>query len=148
LERDVASDRLPFGYHNVTPFLIVDGVQDELSFMCAAFGAVERERITKPDGRIGHAEVQIGDSVIMLSDASDALPARPSAMYLYVDDVDAAYSHALNAGATSRSAPADQFYGNRESGVIDPAGNIWWIASVIEEVRPEDLQARFDASQM
>lgn len=143
----MTSDQLPFGYHNVTPFLIVDGAEGQLAFLASAFGAVERERITKPDGRIGHAEVQVGDSVIMLTDAGDALPARPSAMYLYVDDVDAVYRAALDAGATSRSEPANQFYGNREAGVIDPSGNVWWIASVVEEVPPEELQARFDASR-
>ena len=134
------------GYHNVNPFLIADGAGELVGFLAATFGAVERERITRADGTIGHAEVEIGDSVVMLTDATASLPARPGAVYVYVDDVDACYRQAVRAGAISRSEPADQFYGNREGGVVDRWGNIWWMATVLEEVPAEELQARYDAT--
>jgi PhnB protein len=133
-------------YHSVNPFVIAEGAEDLIGFLGAAFAGSEQERITRPDGTVGHAEVAIGDSVVMLTDANAALPARPSAFYVFVDDVDACYRRALAAGAVSRSEPADQFYGIREAGVIDRWGNIWWVATVVEQVAPEELQARYDAT--
>ncbi|MBO0729570.1 MAG: VOC family protein, partial [Acidimicrobiaceae bacterium] len=105
------------------------------------------ERITKPDGSVGHAEVRIGDSVIMLSEATDRFPQGRSAAYVYVDDVDAVFQRALAAGAQSLSEPSDKFYGNREAGVSDAFGNIWWIATAFEQVAPSELQQRFDELQ-
>lgn len=135
----------PPGYHSVCPFLIVNGAQELVDFLSAAFGATERERITRMDGSIGHAEVQIGDSVVMLTDATDQLPPRPSAFYVYVDKVDETFARAVEAGAAVRSEPADQFYGNREAAVLDRWSNIWWVATAVEDVPPEELQARYDA---
>lgn len=136
----------PTGYHSLNPFLIVDGADSMIGFLSEVFGGEERERITRPDGTIGHAEVSVGDSVVMITDANDSLPSRPSAHYVYVDDVDETFAKALAHGAVARSEPADQFYGNREGGVVDPWGNIWWIATVLEEVPPDELQARYEAS--
>lgn len=133
-------------YHSVNPFVIAERVEELIGFLAAAFGGTEQERITRSDGTVGHAEVAIGDSVVMLTEASLELPARPAAFYLFVDDVDACYRRALDAGAVSRSEPADQFYGNREAGIVDRRGNIWWIATVVEQVAPEELQARYDAT--
>lgn len=133
-------------YHSVNPFVIAERAEELIGFLVRAFGGTEQERITRSDGTIGHAEVAIGDSVVMLSEASPELPARPAAFYLFVDDIDSCYQRALDAGAASRSEPADQFYGNREAGIVDRWGNIWWIATVIEQVAPEELQARYDAT--
>lgn len=135
----------PAGYHSVNAFVIVDGAGSLIDFLRDAFGAGERERITRPDGTIGHAEVRIGDSVVMLTDATEQLAPRPSAFYLYVDDVDETFRRAVAAGAAVRSEPADQFYGNREAGLVDPWSNIWWIATAVREVPPSELQARYDA---
>jgi len=135
----------PPGNRSVCPFVIADGAQDVVEFMSAAFGATERERITRTDGSIGHAEVQIGDSLVMLTDATDQLPPRPSAFYIYVDDVDETVARAVAAGGAIQSEPADQFYGNREAAVVDRCSNIWWIATAVEEVPAAELQARYDA---
>lgn len=136
---------VPAGYHSVNPFVIVDGAASLMAFLAEVFGATEQERITRPDGTIGHAEVAIGDAIVMLTDAPEALPARPSAFYVYLDDVDEAFGRALAHGAECRSEPADQFYGNREAGIVDPWGNIWWMATPIEEVPASELQARYEA---
>lgn len=133
------------GYHSLCPFVIADGAQDLVEFLAAAFGATERERITRTDGSIGHAEVQIGDSVVMLTDATGQLLARPSAFYVYVDDVDETFARAVAAGGAVRSEPANQFYGNREAVVVDRCSNIWWIATAVEAVPAAELQARYDA---
>ena len=133
-------------YRNVNPFVIVEGAEELISFLGAVFAGTEQERITRSDGTVGHAEVAIGDSLVMLTEATPDLPTRPAAFYVFVADVDACYRRALAAGATPRSEPADQFYGNREAGVVDRWGSIWWIATVMEHVAPEDLQARYDAT--
>lgn len=135
----------PIGCHSVNPFVIARDAAALMAFLAGTFGGVERERISRDDGSIGHAEVQIGDSVVMLTDATGELPSRPSAFYLYVDDVDDAFDRALRHGATARSEPADRFYGNREAGVTDPWGNIWWAATVIEEARPTDTEGQHGA---
>lgn len=113
-----------------------------IDFTVKVFGAKEFERMTKPDGRVMHAEVEIGGSVVMVSDTSESSKAMPGMLYVYVDDVDAAYARAIAAGATSIMEPADQFYGDRHGGVRDFAGNQWWIATHKEEVSPDELQRR------
>ncbi|HZT67924.1 MAG TPA: VOC family protein [Acidimicrobiales bacterium] len=135
----------PAGYHNVNPFVIVEGAQQMMGFLGDVFGAVECERITRGDGTIGNAELAVGDSVVMVTDATGALPARPSAFYVFVPDVDDAFARAVAAGGQPRTEPTDQFYGNREAGVVDRWGNIWWIATPIEEVPASELQARYEA---
>jgi len=134
---------IPDGYHTVTPYLCVDGAAGLLDFVKQAFDAVEIERIPRPDGKIAHAEVRIGDSVVMIGDAPDER--MPTAIYLYVRDTDATYSRALEAGATSVMEPADQFYGDRNAGVKDACGNLWWIATHKENVSPEEIAKRAQA---
>src|SRR5262249_61986475 len=111
-------------------------------YLKEAFEAQERERLTGPDGTIGHAEVRIGDSIVMMSEASQEWKPMPSAMYLYVNDADATYKRALQAGATSTMEPMDQFYGDRNAGGKDPAGNQWGSATPKEELFPEKQAKR------
>ncbi|MCA1552874.1 MAG: VOC family protein, partial [Chloroflexi bacterium] len=107
-----------------------------------AFGAQETARMADPTGRIVHAEMKMGDSVVMLADASDAGGEIPAMIHLYVHDTDEMYRRALKAGATSLRAPADQFYGDRSAGVKDAFGNQWWLATHVEDVSPEEIQRR------
>ena len=137
---------IPEGYRTVTPYLVVDGAANVLEFVKQAFGAEEKFRMETPDGTIGHAEVQIGDSMVMLGDAGDQNPAMPAMIHLYVDDCDATYERALGAGGTSEREPTDQFYGDRSAGVRDPAGNLWWIATHVEDVPEEELAKRMEAA--
>ena len=133
---------IPEGYHTVTPYLVVEGANRLLAFLEAAFGAKVLYRTDRPDGEVAHAEIQIGDSRVMLSGSQPQWPALPCALYLYVEDCDALYAQALAAGAKSTQEPADMFYGDRHGGVIDPSGNQWWIATHIEDVSPEELERR------
>lgn len=133
---------IPEGYHTVTPYLVVEGANRLLAFLEAAFGAKVLHRTDRPDGEVAHAEIQIGDSRVMLSGSQPQWPALPCALYLYVEDCDALHAQALAAGAKSTQEPADMFYGDRHGGVIDPAGNQWWIATHIEDVSPEELERR------
>jgi uncharacterized glyoxalase superfamily protein PhnB len=139
---------IPEGYHTVTPYLIVEGASRLIDFMKQAFDAREVERMAMPDGTIRHAEVKVGDSMIMMGDAGGDWKAMPASLYLYVDDADATYRRALQAGATSLMEPADQFYGDRNAGVKDPVGNIWWIATHKEDVAPEEIKRRAAAAHM
>jgi uncharacterized glyoxalase superfamily protein PhnB len=136
---------IPDGYHAVTPYLVVQGAAQLIDFLKQAFDAQETFRMSKPDGTIMHAEVKIGDSFIMLGEASEPWKPMPSAIYLYVNDADLVYQRALKAGATSVREPADQFYGDRHGGVKDPYGNMWWIATHKEDVPPEELKKRAEA---
>lgn len=142
----MAAKPIPDGYHSVTPYLIVEGAPKLMDFVIQAFGAEERERMTRADGTIGHAEVRIGDSVVMLSEARGEWKPMPAAIYLYVPDTDATYRQALEAGATSVMEPADQFYGDRNAGVRDPVGNLWWIGTHQEDVPREELERRAAAN--
>ena len=118
-------------YRTVTPYLVVSDADAELAFLKAAFGAVEHGCQRNPDNIVMHAEVTIGDSLVMLGQASDASKPRPSALYLWVEDVDATYAKALKAGATSESKPEDKPYGHRNAGVIDQGGVTWWIGAPV-----------------
>jgi PhnB protein len=139
---------IPEGYHSVTPYLAVEGTDKLFEFVKTAFDAADvHECMRRPDGTIQHAEVKIGDSIVMLAEASGPWKPRPSTLYLYVTDVDATYQRALAAGAMSLMEPATQFYGDRSGGVQDPAGNFWWIATHVEDVSPEELQRRAAAQQ-
>jgi PhnB protein len=133
---------IPEGYQSVIPYLIVEGAAGLLDFVRQAFGAVEHERMERDDGSIGHAEVRIGDSIVMISDGRDPWKPMPAALYLYVPDTDATYRSAIEAGAVSLMEPADQFYGDRNAGVKDPCGNIWWIGTRVEDVSREELERR------
>jgi len=134
---------VPEGYHTATPYLVVSGVAAVIDFLKATFGAEEiHQRMSRPDGAIMHAEVKIGDSPIMFGEPMGQFQPMPASIYLYVPDTDAAYQRALKAGGKSLMEPADQFYGDRNAGVQDPAGNVWWIATHIEDVAPEELVRR------
>jgi PhnB protein len=136
----------PDGYHAVTPYLVVDGAARLIDFLEEVFDAEQVERLAAPENRIGHAEVRIGDSVVMLGDAHGEHKPMQMMLYVYVDDVDATYQRAVAAGAVSVQAPVDQFYGDRSGGVKDAFGNVWWIATHIEDVPPAELKRRAQAA--
>lgn len=138
----MAVQPIPEGYHSVTPYLIVSGAERLLAFLKQAFDAEERFRMDAEEGKIGHAEVRIGDSVVMLAEAGDEWPAMPGNLHLYVEDCDAVYGRALAAGGTSVREVADQFYGDRSGGVRDPSGCVWWITSHVEDVSAEEMERR------
>jgi PhnB protein len=118
------------GYHTVNPYIVVAGVERMIGFLDDVFGAIERgKRELSAEGAIEHAEVQIGDSVVMLSEASAAYPARPCVHYAYVLDVDAVFDRAMAAGASPILAPAEQTWGDRVGGFHDPCDNRWWVAN-------------------
>ncbi len=138
---------VPEGYHSVTPYLVVRGVDRLIEFLQQGLGAVEKERHARPDGVVMHAELKVGNSMLMMGEAPDEHAAAPSNLYLYVEDVDRTYRQALQAGGTSVREPADQFYGDRIGGVKDPSGNTWWISTHVEDVSPEELERRQRAGQ-
>jgi PhnB protein len=141
---------IPEGYHSVTPYLYVKGAAQAIEFYKRAFSATERMRIAQPDGRVGHAEIQIDDSVIMLSDeflemgasSPQSLGGSPVSIHLYVEDADAMFKQAIAAGAKVKRPVADQFYGDRLGGVEDPFGHIWWISTHKEDLSPEEIEKR------
>ena len=133
---------IPDGYHTVTPYLTVSSVEKLLEFARSAFDAKVTEKHLRPDGSIGHAEMRIGDSPVMMGQATEAWAARPSNLYLYVPDVDAVYQRALHAGGKSIRAPENQYYGDRSCGVEDSVGNVWWIATHVEDVTAEEMKRR------
>ncbi len=139
------TNTIPAGYHTVTPYLTVTGAADLIEFLKQAFAASEKERFTQPDGTIGHAEVIVGDSVIMLGEPKGECKPMGGAFYLYVEEVDRVYQRALTAGASSAMAPANQFWGDRTATVHDRFGNIWHLATRVEEVSGEELQQRIAA---
>lgn len=139
------ANSIPTGYHTVTPYLTVAGAADLIEFLKQAFAAREKERITQPDGTIGHAEVIIGNSVIMLGEPKAECKPMSGSFYLYVEEVDGVYQRALTAGASSAMAPANQFWGDRMATVNDRFGNIWHVATRIEQVSTEELQRRIAA---
>ena len=141
---------IPDGYHTVTPYLTIRNAADALDFYKRAFGAEECFRVASPQGKVGHAEIRIGDSAIMLSDEFPEMGARgpenlggsPVMIHLYVEDVDALVERAVGAGAKLERPVADQFYGDRGGMVIDPFGHKWWLATHQEDVPPEELKKR------
>ncbi len=133
------------GFHAITPYLVVNGVPKLLEFLRRTFDARITEQVARPDGGIMHAEARIGDSIVMMGEPMcDATP-MPASLYVYVKDTDAVYRRALNAGATSVTEPADQFYGDRMATVVDPSGNRWSIATHIEDVSQEEVRQRAQA---
>ena len=141
------------GYHSVTPYLFISGADAAIAFYIEAFGAEEVMRLPSPDGLVMHAEIRVGDSHIMLADAMedagvhspDTLGGVASSLMLYVDDVDAVYQRAVDAGATEMRPIEDQFWGDRMGTVIDPFGHQWSIATHVEDVDDEEMQRRFTA---
>jgi PhnB protein len=132
----------PPGYGTVTPWVISPDTARLIDFAKAAFGAQELGRVPGPDGGIEHAEIRIGDSVVMMFDAWDGWPDTPAFLRLYVPDADAAHRRALTAGATSVTQVTPLFFGDRVGRVRDPLGNIWWLQSHDEDVDPADLAQR------
>ena len=119
-------------YRTVTAYFIVPNADAELTFLKAAFGATEKSCQRNADSSVMHAEVTIGDSLVMLGQASERWTPRTGAIYLWIDDVDATYARALKAGASSESEPEDKPYGHRNAGVIDPNGVTWWIGAPVK----------------
>ena len=132
----------PKGHHTVTPYLIVDGAETLIAFIVEVLDGSESMRMPGPDGRIGHAEMQVGDSVVMLADAPHPADRTTAMLHLYVPDTDATYKRALAQGATSLREPRDEFYGDRISGVRDTTGIKWYFATHKEDVSDEDMAER------
>ena len=141
---------IPDGYHKVTPYLIVDGASDAIAWYAKILGATERMRMAGPDDRVGHAELELGDSVIMLADEFPDMGARGPktiggsavGILVYVDDVDAVFEQAVKAGATAREQPEDKFYGDRSGTFEDPFGHVWHVATHVEDVAPDEMTKR------
>jgi PhnB protein len=141
---------IPEGYHSVTPYLIISGASDAIEFYKKAFGAAELFRFPAPDGKIGHAEIKIGDSPIMLADEYPAmgykgpqsLGGSPITLMIYVEDVDNVFNRAVDAGATVKEAVQDKFYGDRTGTLTDPFGHVWHISTHQEDVSMEELERR------
>jgi uncharacterized glyoxalase superfamily protein PhnB len=133
---------LPDGMHNVNPYLVVADPAILMQFVTATFAAREVDR-HEANGQIMHAEMRIGDSLLMIGGSTEH--AAPGLLYVYVDDCDAAYARALAAGGESIAPPTDMFYGDRHGGVRDTQGNSWWIATHVEDVSPDELARRHDA---
>lgn len=137
---------IPDGYHTVTPYLTVRGAAKVIDFLKQAFDAkTAHEPFKGPDGKIVHAEVQIGDSRVMIAEESEMAKATPSSLYLYVPDVDSVYKQAIKAGGKTEMEPADMFYGDRSGSVKDPSGNSWTIATHKEDVAPQEMEKRAQA---
>lgn len=137
------TEPVPHTYRAITPILIAPGAQRLIDFMAAAFGAQVRGDVFRmPDATIGHAEVEIEGSLVMVSDASAEYPALTTGIHLYVPDVDATFAAAVAAGASVKQEPADQFYGDRSAIVHDPAGNMWSLATHVEDVSDQEMGDR------
>lgn len=138
-----ATKPVPEGYHAVTPFVIAKGAAQFIDFMKDAFDAAELGRVSDEHGVISHAEVRIGDSVVMTFDARKDWPETPAFLRLYVTDVDSTYQRALKAGATSVTDLTNMPWGDRVCRVRDPLGNLWWLMTRIENVSPEEEERRY-----
>jgi PhnB protein len=138
---------IPQGFHTLTPYLLARGADAVMTFMKTAFGAVERMRVDTDGGQVRHAELQIDDSMIEISDGGGPWQPMPTSLHLYVPDADAVYARALAAGATSIYEPKDMFYGDREGGVQDSAGNHWYIATHRKDVSDEEIIRQMQTQQ-
>jgi PhnB protein len=144
---------IPDGYHSVTPYLIINGAAEGIDYYKKAFGATELFRMPTPDGKIGHAEIKIGDSPIMLADefpemgykSPQSLGGSPVSIMIYVEDVDAMFIQAIAAGGKEQRPVKDQFYGDRMGTLEDPYGHVWHVATHKEDVTPEEMEKRMKA---
>jgi PhnB protein len=151
----MAVQAIPEGYRTVTPYLICAGAAKAIDYYKQAFGAKERARHEMPGGVIGHAEVEIGDSIVMLADEFPQMNVKgplsiggtPVGLCIYVNNVDEVFNRAINAGGKVERPLADQFYGDRTGTLIDPFGHKWTIATHIEDVTPEEMQKRMEAAK-
>ena len=141
---------IPDGFHAVTPYLTVKDAGQAIDFYKRAFGARERVRMPMPDGKVAHAELQIGDSIIMLGEecpehgsvSPQTLEGSPVGLALYVDSVDNTFKRAVEAGASAKEAPEDKFWGDRAGSVTDPFGHKWMLLTHVEDVTPEEMKKR------
>lgn len=143
---------IPDRYRRVTPALVVEGAAKALAFYAEVFGATERMRVPGPGGTIAHAEVEVGDSVVMVEDASPFMGTKappaggfegsPTALFIYVEDVDAVIERAVKLGATQERSAQDQFYGDRDAHIVDPFGHRWTVATHVEDVAPDEMMRR------
>lgn len=146
---------IPDGYHSVTPYLVLRGAAQAIDFYVTAFGATELVRMPGPNGTIGHAEVKIGDSPVMLADENpdngaegpEILGGSPVHLMIYVEDCDTMFHRALAQGATELQPLKDQFYGDRSGSIIDPFGHVWTIATHKEDLSPQEMERRSAAAK-
>jgi len=136
---------IPNGFNTITPYFLVEEVEDFIKFLEDAFNAIPVSQTIMPGGVIMHAQVKIGNSIVMMGEAKDHWKPMPASTYLYVNNVDALYEQAMSAGGVSINKPRDEFYGDRTAGVQDPFGNYWWIATHVEDVTPEELKKRLSS---
>jgi PhnB protein len=145
---------IPDGYPRVTPYLIVDGANAAIDFYSSVLGASERMRMPAPGDKVGHAELEIGDSLVMLADEFPDMDARgpksvggtPVTLHVYVEDADAVFDRAVEAGAKPRRPVEDRFYGDRSGEFEDPFGHLWSVATHVEDVPPDELEKRMAAA--
>jgi len=150
----MATNPIPEGYHTVSPYLAVDDAVRAIEFYVQAFGAKELVRMEAPGGKVGHAELELGDSRIMLSDPFPQASTQPpkqlggtsASVFMYVADVDAVVKQAVDAGATVTMEVANQFWGDRFGTITDPFGHVWSIATHVEDVPPEEMAERAKAA--
>ena len=150
----MAVQPVPDGYNTVSPYLAVEDAATAIDYYKKAFGATERVRMEAPDGKIGHAELEIGDSIVMLADPFPQASTKPphelggtsAGVFLYVEDVDAVVKRAVDAGASVTMEVADQFWGDRFGTVTDPFGHVWSVATHIEDVPPAEMAERAKAA--
>jgi PhnB protein len=138
---------IPEGHHTVTPYIVVSGVAKLIEFAKQAFGATEVFVSKRPDGSVMHAEIKIGDSIVMMGEGGEGGKTFLAMLHLYVDDVDAVYQRGIQAGGKSLREPADQVYGDRTGAVEDSFGNQWWLATHMEDVTPEEIERRANAAR-
>ncbi len=145
---------IPEGYPRVTPYLIVDGASEAIDFYTSVLGATERMRMSGPEDKVGHAELEIGDSVIMLADESPDMDARspktvggtPVSLHVYIEDADSTFERAVEAGARALQPVEDKFYGDRSGSFEDPFGHRWHVATHVEDVPPSEMEKRAAAA--
>jgi PhnB protein len=145
---------IPEGYPRVTPYLMVDGASAAIDFYTSVLGATERMRMSAPEDKVGHAELEIGNSVIMLADESPEMDARgprtvggtPVSLHVYIEDADATFERALEAGAKMLQPVEDKFYGDRSGSFEDPFGHRWHVATHVEDVPPGEMEKRAAAA--
>jgi PhnB protein len=142
----MATRTIPKGFHTITPNMIVDDAEKAVKFLKAAFGFSENYRLTMSDGKLTHVEMKLGDSIVNLGESMEGWPAHGLVAQIYVEDSDALFKRAIDAGAKEIMPMTDQFFGTREGRVGDPWGNVWTIATLKEELEPLEMQRRMKAN--
>jgi PhnB protein len=143
---NVSIQPIPRGFHTVTPNIVADDAEKAVEFLKKALGATETYRLMTSNGKIAHCELRIGDSVVNLGESMEGWPAHGLVAQIYVEDSDLLFNQAVEAGATVMMPMTDMFFGSREGRVADPYGNVWTIATLREEVSPEEMQRRMTAN--